>query len=301
MRYLPFVPIENSQIVVFGLLTTAITSVWIPRELFNWKYAYGSICLFLLTLVSAIFYGYVDFIAVPVIFVFSSGFMLLRQERSFLKLVGAMLITVLSIGFMSHGVPGFHNPALIKDSIISADGIPYSLYLDFDKALIGFFYILLGTVVIRTVREFKASVKTCLVGVWLIVACLLPSSIVMGYVRPDLKFGEFFLQWAWINLFFTCLAEEAFFRGFIQNRLSILLASYRYGSVIALIVASSLFGIAHFAGGFKYVILATMAGLGYGLVYSRTRHIEASVLTHFSVNAIHFLFFTYPALSGSVA
>ncbi|WP_309744762.1 MULTISPECIES: CPBP family intramembrane glutamic endopeptidase [unclassified Chamaesiphon] len=301
MRYLPFVPIENSQIVVFGLLTTAITSVWIPRELFNWKYAYGSICLFLLTLVSAVFYGYVNFIAVPVIFVFSSGFMLLRQERSFLKLVGAMLITVLSIGFMSHWVPGFHNPALIKNSIISADGIPYSLSLDFDKALIGFFYILLGTVMIRTVREFKASVKTCLVGVWLIVACLLPSSVVMGYVRPDLKFGEFFLQWAWINLFFTCLAEEAFFRGFIQTRLSILLASYRYGSVIALIVASSLFGIAHFAGGFKYVILATMAGLGYGLVYSRTRHIEASVLTHFSVNAIHFLFFTYPALSGFVA
>jgi membrane protease YdiL (CAAX protease family) len=150
-------------------------------------------------------------------------------------------------------------------------------------------------------QEFKVSMKTCSLAVPLISACVIPVSIALGYVRPDLKFGGFFLQWAWVNLFFTCLAEESFFRGFIQNGLSGLLARYRHGSVVALIIASLSFGIAHFAGGLKYVVLATIAGLGYGLVYQRTRHIEASMLTHFSVNAVHFLFFTYPALVPSVA
>jgi len=301
VRYLPFIPIENSQLVVFGLLSVAIVSVWIPKDWFNWRYAYGSIGLFLLALFAAAFYGYVGLIAIPFILLFAVGFPLLRQERLLLRFFGTVLIGVLSIGFMLHTVPGFHNPALVKNATISPDDVPYSQNLNFDKALIGFFYLLLGTTVIRTLNEVKESAKIYGVGVGLILACVLPSSIVMGYVRPDLKFGGFFLQWAWVNLFFTCLAEEAFFRGFIQHRLSMLWARTRYGAVAALLVSSSRFGVAHFAGGFKYIVLATIAGIGYGLVYSRARHIEASVLTHFSVNAAHFVFFTYPALSTTVA
>lgn len=287
--------------VVFGLLSAAIVSVWIPKDWFNWKYAYGSIGLFLLALFGAAFYGYVSLIALPFILLFAGGFVLLRKERFLLKFLGTVFIGILSIGFMLHSVPGFHNPALIKNVTISPNGIPYSQNLNFDKALVGFFYLLLGTTVIRTLQEVKESAKIYGVGVLLILACVLPSSVVMGYVRPDLKFGGFFLQWAWINLFFTCLAEEAFFRGFIQQRLCMLWARTRYGALAALLVSSSLFGVAHFAGGFKYIILATIAGTGYGWVYSRARHIEASVLTHFSVNAAHFVFFTYPALSRTVA
>jgi membrane protease YdiL (CAAX protease family) len=301
VRYLPFVPIENGQLVVFGLLSAAIVSVWIPKDCSNWRYPYGSIGLFLLALFAAAFYGYVGLIAIPFILLFAGGFVLLRQERLLLKFFGTVFIGVLSIGFMLHTVPGFHNPVLIKNATISPDGVPYSQNLNFDKALIGFFYVLLGTTVIRTRHEVKESAKIYGVGVGLILACVLPSSVVMGYVRPDLRFGGLLLEWAWVNLFFTCLAEEAFFRGFIQHRLSMLWARARYGAVAALLVSSTLFGVAHFAGGFKYIVLATIAGIGYGLVYSRARHIEASVLTHFSVNAAHLVFFTYPALSRTVA
>lgn len=301
MRYLPFVPIENSQLVVFGLLSAAIIGVWIPKDRLNWRYPYASIALFLLALFTAVFYGYVGLIALPFILLFAGGFVLLRQERLLLKVFGAVFILFLSIGFMLHRVPGFHNPALIKNATISPDGVPYSQNLNFDKALIGFFYLLLGTTVVRTLRGVKESAKAYGFGAGLLLVCVLPSSLIMGYVRPDLKFGGFFLQWAWVNLFFTCLAEEAFFRGFIQQGLSKLWARTRCGALAALLVSSTLFGVAHFAGGFRYIILATICGLGYGWVYSRARHIEASVLTHFTVNAAHFIFFTYPALSGTVA
>ena len=40
--------------------------------------------------------------------------------------------------------------------------------------------------------------------------------------------------------------------------------------------------------------LAAVAGLLYGLVYNRFRSLEASIILHFSVNLVHFLFFTYP-------
>jgi membrane protease YdiL (CAAX protease family) len=44
-------------------------------------------------------------------------------------------------------------------------------------------------------------------------------------------------------------------------------------------------------------VLAGLAGLGYAVVYQRTMRLEMSVLAHFTVNAVHFLLFTYPALA----
>jgi membrane protease YdiL (CAAX protease family) len=46
------------------------------------------------------------------------------------------------------------------------------------------------------------------------------------------------------------------------------------------------------------VLLATVAGLFYGAAYLRTRRIEGAILTHFALNAVHFLAFTYPALAS---
>ena len=56
-----------------------------------------------------------------------------------------------------------------------------------------------------------------------------------------------------------------------------------------------LFGIAHAGGGAAMIVLATLAGIGYGLAAWRGG-IEAAVLTHFSVNALRFLLLTYPML-----
>ena len=62
----------------------------------------------------------------------------------------------------------------------------------------------------------------------------------------------------------------------------------------AIAVGSLLFGLSHFAGGTSYIVLATVAGLGYGIVYQRTQSIEMSMLAHFTLNTTHFLLFTYP-------
>ena len=94
------------------------------------------------------------------------------------------------------------------------------------------------------------------------------------------------------------IAEEALFRGVIQRQLQGPESSGMSSqSVGGLILAAVIFGAAHYAGGRWSVVLATIAGLGYGWVFWRTDRIEASILTHFLVNTAHILGFSYPALT----
>ncbi len=86
----------------------------------------------------------------------------------------------------------------------------------------------------------------------------------------------------------TALPEEFLFRGVIQN-----LLTRWWGPRAGLGAAAIVFGLAHLPDP-RYVLLATLAGLGYGWVYARTGKITASALTHTAVNWIWSLFLSYP-------
>jgi len=92
------------------------------------------------------------------------------------------------------------------------------------------------------------------------------------------------------------VTEEAFFRGFIQENLQRLLSRIGITSHIAVFISAALFGLAHAHGGSTLVLLATIAGIGYGYAYRLTGRLEAAICTHFCLNAIHFIFFSYPSL-----
>ena len=90
---------------------------------------------------------------------------------------------------------------------------------------------------------------------------------------------------------FTAWTEEFFFRGILQNALSRTLRSDAAG----LTVASILFGIAHinhaYFPNWKYVIVATVAGLFYGLAWKNTRSMAGSGVIHAAVDVtMHQLF-----------
>jgi hypothetical protein len=51
------------------------------------------------------------------------------------------------------------------------------------------------------------------------------------------------------------------------------------------------------AGEAAYAVMAGAASVGYSVVYATTRRIEATILVHFRLNAVHFLFFAYPVLA----
>lgn len=85
------------------------------------------------------------------------------------------------------------------------------------------------------------------------------------------------------------LLEETYFRGWWQN-----LLERRLGSNGALIVTAILFGLSHFSKGttafnWRYVLLASLAGIFYGRAWRSEHRIFASALTHACVDTIWLL------------
>jgi membrane protease YdiL (CAAX protease family) len=92
------------------------------------------------------------------------------------------------------------------------------------------------------------------------------------------------------------LVEEALFRGYLQGGLSRRFKHLAYGEHLALLIASLLFGLAHWGAGWEWILLATLAGVGYGLAY-RFGGLAAAIATHFGLNLLHFGLFTYPMMA----
>jgi membrane protease YdiL (CAAX protease family) len=132
----------------------------------------------------------------------------------------------------------------------------------------------------------------------LTTAAVLGCATALGVISFDPKWPA--APWAFlaVNLLFTCVAEEAFFRGLIQERLATIRPESGAVAKAAVVASASLFAAAHLPGGTVQAALAGMAGLGCAVAYQRTRRIEAAVATHFTVNAVHFLGFTYPYIAS---
>lgn len=219
-----------------------------------------------------------------------------RTDRwSAMKSLTAVVVIVIALLLTLHVAPGFHNPVLVRQIVLSPESAPYTKYINFDKTAAGI--LILGFCYqgfIRNRRELTDAFGRAWLIIVITIAAVVGLSLASGYVRFDPKWTNFFWPWSIMMIFTTCMAEEALFRGFIQRQLQLHFGTYRFGNLAALSIGAVLFGLLHYKGGIGYVLLATIAGIGYGLVFRRTGRIEMSILTHFLLNATHFLLFTYP-------
>jgi uncharacterized protein len=212
-----------------------------------------------------------------------------------LTFVGAAVMAGL---LAAHAMSGFQNPIILRDVVLSPGAIPYTQYVNFDKTLAGVLVLAIGGFApLRAVADWRAALRSAAPVAGATIAVVLAASLALGFVRFDPRWTPLFWVWAPINLLLTCLGEEALFRGFLQREIGLALGGRAYATSTAVAVSALAFGLAHAAGGWRYVLLATLAGTGYALAYQRTGRIEAPILTHFAVNATHFLLFTYPALN----
>lgn len=113
--------------------------------------------------------------------------------------------------------------------------------------------------------------------------------LALGFIQPHANWphaGTVILRWIAI-FFFVAVPEELFFRTWVQNLLERRLG--RYGALVA---ASVLFGLSHFNKrnpvgqhfNWRYVLLATIAGIFYGRAWRERRRITASTITHTCVD-----------------
>jgi CAAX protease family protein len=113
-----------------------------------------------------------------------------------------------------------------------------------------------------------------------------------GFIRfhPGLPHAEAAAAAISLTFLLVALPEELFFRAIAQN-----LLETRLGRVGALLLASALFGLSHFNQvspfNWRYVLLATIAGIFYGRAWRVQRQIFASVLTHTLVDVVWSLWF----------
>jgi len=214
---------------------------------------------------------------------------------TFIRVPCNIIFFVTSFSLITHLFPGFTNWKVVSNEIISTDAIPVNLYFNFDKAIVGIFSL---AILFRNHHSiiWKDIIKKAPLWTGIAILFMIPLSFLLGYVRWDPKLSPFMLTWIIAN-FLTCITEEAFFRGLVQGRLTSLLGNYRWGKFLGLAIASILFGILHYPGGIKYILLATVAGFIYGSAYMKTKNIETAIFTHFFLNVVHFVWFTYPALT----
>jgi uncharacterized protein len=116
---------------------------------------------------------------------------------------------------------------------------------------------------------------------------VLTGGLALGFLHPHRHALGWTMLPTWIYIFiFVAVPEELFFRAWVQN-----LLERRVGRRAALATTTFLFGLSHFNKrsahfNWRYVILATIAGIFYGRAWRENRRLPASAITHASVDAI---------------
>jgi membrane protease YdiL (CAAX protease family) len=289
------------MITAYVLLGLSICAVWLPafqlgaRKLAPW------IVLFIASVILALTSDVLKPIAALELALFVACAAYSRYAGSsgtgrWPRALALVATGLLALVMAMHLLPGFNNPIVISSVSFSSDSAPYTQYLNFDKAAVGL--ILLAFLCSRC--STPAQWKEMLIRTWPVALITAITTLVfawtVAYVKPDLKISSYTTIFLATNLLFTCVAEEAFFRGILQQKMADALTRFKHGDKIAIVFSAFFFGAAHTAGGPKYIILATLVGLGSAIAYARVKRIEAPIITHFTLNAVHFVFFSYPFL-----
>jgi membrane protease YdiL (CAAX protease family) len=111
--------------------------------------------------------------------------------------------------------------------------------------------------------------------------------LALGFLHPHSHALRLSMISTWVYIFiFVAVPEELFFRAWAQN-----LLERRVGRRCALAITAVLFGLSHFNKrsthfNWRYVLLASIAGVFYGRAWREERRVPASAITHASVDAI---------------
>jgi len=269
-----FLP-SSLPLAAFVLLTLSLLSASLQRPPAAWM---ALSCSALLALAAGVLQPLgVLFAAI------AAALTLLQLKHQHVGLSALWIALLLALAL--HALPGFNNPLLWQGKA-SADSAPYRLFWSYDKGLAGLLLLQgLATAPLPARRQGWPAAQR---GV---LALLLTLGIAAGTgtIGFSVKWPAWLLPWLLANCFLTSLVEEAFFRAGIQRWLEL-----RTKSLVALLVASLLFGLAHLAGGWAWVGLASLAGIGYGLIYAARRNLWLAVLAHLGFNTLHLLLFSYP-------
>jgi len=289
------------MVITSVLLALAICAVWIPdvRVAHNLRVP-PWIPLLLIAMVAGLMHGVLDWRGAAVVALLCGlATASVKNENAAARRVLTVGAIALSFALGLQLVPGFQPSVFIEGVRLSPDAAPMRLTAHFAPGVAGLVLMAFYCRRARTLHEAVAAARPAAAVAVVTTVVVVCAAWAAGYVKPDWKVPDFTAAHLAKILLWTTVLEEAFFRGVIQDRLAraSFIATRPGLSWLPIAVSSVLFGLAHAPGGWTYVGLATLAGVGYGLAYARTGLIEAAMATHFLVNATHFVGFTYPHIA----
>ncbi len=121
----------------FALLLLTVLSLWLPTKsgLQPWK------PLFVVTLISGIYTGAANFIATISIVILYGLISIYAKASQRVKPLFWLLVFALAFTLELHLIRGVHNLLILDKVKITADAMPYTLYLNFDKTIAGLLII----------------------------------------------------------------------------------------------------------------------------------------------------------------
>jgi membrane protease YdiL (CAAX protease family) len=286
------------MIPTFSILGISICTVWVPSIQLAGKKVAPWILFFICALGSGLIFGMLKPIAIVELGALAICAYLAGSSSAapLQRSIFSLLTVVEALALAMHMLPGFNNPILISNAKLSLHAAPYTQYLNFDKGAVGLILLAFLCPRTNTIADLATVLRRTFPVAVITMTVVILTAFLIGYVKPDFKVSSYTPIFLATNLLFTCVAEEAFFRGFLQDRFATLLSPLRLGGALAILCSGILFGLVHLGGGAPYFFLSTLVGLGSGVSYSLAKRIEAPIITHFAVNAVHFVCFTYPYL-----
>lgn len=252
------------------------------------RFYYGvAVALLMLLLVGPFSW---HFVAIALGYVALSAWMQQQRGPAWLIWPQRLLWFVVSFGLFSHHFPGYHGLALAQQWVVKPGSVPVNLYLNVDKVLVA--WSLLGWCPLfrpHFIRPWPLSAYWAALLVPVGIGLLMWLAIALGLVAWQPGLTPWLPLLAVSNLLNTCVAEELLFRGILLPWLH-----DKSGPVAALLLSSLLFGVAHLAGGGLYVLLASLAGVLYGLMVQLTGRLAPAVFCHWALNMTQLLLLTWP-------
>lgn len=273
--------IHTATFLEFIFIGIALLSIWVRRDFRIWG-SFLALSLLAGLIGKTVFWSG---LAVTIGWICLWFFYTQKQKLPIQISLFAALV-ILSFGFKFHLFPGFVPLALSS-----------KFQIGLETPLLGLLPLALVVPLARIANDWKKVLKGLLFGC-LGIAILAIVAIASGAIHWHYKLPAFASLRYVSNFVLTAIPEEGFYRGFLQNGLCKYMQSVKGGKIIALVLTSMIFTLAHIFWSPSLAILGFvfLASLLYGGVYLISGKIESAIITHFLLNFIHMTFFSYHAM-----
>ncbi len=210
-----------------------------------------------------------------------------------------ILVVIVGLFLGIYRPDSFHYPLLFGAEALYEGGKPFNLHVNTSKLLAGYLILFLLLPVIRIPGKVHiTSPAATVLTVFALALTILFAAFFILDLELHSKPVHYVALFGLVNPLVTCVSEEAFMRLIFQSQLVLFISKYTERDIIRkgvpLAVATLLFVAVHSISSMELLVVYALAGAIYGLAYTLTNNIFASIGTHFLVNIIHFSFLTYP-------